>query len=62
MPGRPLVVLSWRPTRDSSLSVPPGTPLLVERPGLAVVPSPSLSQTYSLANTDKTHYRSVNPS
>ncbi|WP_412099107.1 hypothetical protein [Micromonospora ureilytica] len=61
VPGQPLVVLSWRPTRDSSLSVPPGTPLLVERPGLAVVPTPSRSQTYSLANTDKTHYRSISP-
>ncbi|MFG3555487.1 hypothetical protein ACGGAQ_14050 [Micromonospora sp. NPDC047557] len=61
MPGQPLVVLSWRATRDSSLSVPPGTPLLVERPGLVVVPEPARTQTYSLANTDKTHYRSVTP-
>ncbi|WP_425561480.1 hypothetical protein, partial [Micromonospora lupini] len=55
VPGQPLVVLSWRATRDSSLSVPPGTPLLVERPGLVVVPEPARTQTYSLANTDKTH-------
>ncbi|CCH16785.1 hypothetical protein [Micromonospora lupini] len=61
VPGQPLVVLSWRATRDSSLSVPPGTPLLVERPGLVVVPEPARTQTYSLANTDKTHYRSVTP-
>ncbi|MEV4822414.1 hypothetical protein [Micromonospora sp. NPDC049274] len=61
VPGQPLVVLSWRATRDSSLSVPPGTPLLVERPGLVVVPEPAHTQTYSLANTDKTHYRSVTP-
>lgn len=61
VPGQPLVVLSWRATRDSSLSVPPGTPLLVERPGLVVVPEPASTQTYSLANTDKTHYRSVSP-
>ncbi|MET8530151.1 hypothetical protein [Micromonospora sp. NPDC005172] len=61
VPGQPLLVLSWRATRDSSLSVPPGTPLLVERPGLVVVPEPSRTQTYSLANTDKTHYRSVSP-
>ncbi|WP_435821220.1 hypothetical protein [Micromonospora lupini] len=61
VPGQPLVVLSWRATRDSSLSVPPGTPLLVERPGLVVVPEPARTQTYSLADTDKTHYRSVTP-
>ncbi|MGV9211986.1 hypothetical protein ACTFTM_09000 [Micromonospora sp. RB23] len=61
IPNQPLLVLSWRATRDSSLSVPPGTPLLVERPGLVVVPEPSRTQTYSLANTDKTHYRSVSP-
>ncbi|MFC5923145.1 hypothetical protein [Micromonospora vulcania] len=61
VPGQPLLVLSWRATRDSSLSVPPGTPLLVERPGLVVVPAPPRTQTFSLANTDKTHYRSVTP-
>ncbi len=61
VPGQPLVVFSWRATRDSSLSVPPGTPMLVERPGLAVVPEPSRSQTFSLTATDKTHYRSVSP-
>ncbi|PZF90295.1 hypothetical protein, partial [Micromonospora deserti] len=38
VPGQPLVVLSWRANRDSSLSVPPGTPRLVDRPGLVVVP------------------------
>ncbi|MEH1164533.1 hypothetical protein V6V47_04005 [Micromonospora sp. CPCC 205539] len=59
VPGQPLVVLSWRANRDSSLSVPPGTPLLVERPGLAVVPAPERSGTFSLAGPDKTHYRSV---
>ncbi|WP_435205976.1 hypothetical protein [Micromonospora sp. bgisy143] len=61
VPDQPLLVLSWRATRDSSLSVPPGTPLLVERPGLVVVPEPTRTQTFSLANTDKTHYRSVSP-
>ncbi|MFC4021849.1 hypothetical protein ACFOW4_28460 [Micromonospora sp. GCM10011542] len=61
VPGQPLVVLSWRATRDSSLSVPPGTPLLVERPGLAVVPEPTSTRTFSLAGGDKTHYRSVSP-
>ncbi|SIN39621.1 hypothetical protein [Micromonospora cremea] len=61
VPGQPLVVLSWRATRDSSLSVPPGTTLLVERPGLVVIPEPPRTQTFSLAGTDKTHYRSVTP-
>ncbi|MER7893331.1 hypothetical protein ABTX15_26255 [Micromonospora sp. NPDC094482] len=59
VPGQPLVVLSWRANRDSSLSVPPGTPLLVERPGLAVVPEPERAETFSLAGTGKTQYRSV---
>ncbi|MFC3505225.1 hypothetical protein ACFOOK_30280 [Micromonospora krabiensis] len=59
VPGQPLVVLSWRASRDSSLSVPPDTPVLVERPGLAVVPEPERPRTFSVAVTDKTHYRSV---
>jgi hypothetical protein len=61
VPGQPLVVLSWRATRDSALSVPPNTPLLVDRPGLAVVPEPPTTRTFSLAGADKTHYRSVSP-
>jgi hypothetical protein len=59
VPGAPLVVLSWRATRDSSVSVPPGTPRLVDRPGLVVVPRPDRKETFSLANPDKTYYRSV---
>ncbi|MER7440839.1 hypothetical protein [Micromonospora avicenniae] len=59
VPDQPLVVLSWRSTRDSSLSVAPGTPLLVERPGLAVMSEPERPETVSLAGTEKTHYRSV---
>ncbi|MEU5940041.1 hypothetical protein ABZ807_12780 [Micromonospora sp. NPDC047548] len=59
VPGQPLVVLTWRGNRDASLSVPPGTPRLVDRPGLAVVPMPSAKQTFSLAGGEKTHYRSV---
>ncbi|WBB70253.1 hypothetical protein [Micromonospora sp. WMMD812] len=59
VPGRPLVVLSWRASRDTNLAVPPDTPLLVERPGLAVVPQPEHTETFSLAGTEKTHYRSV---
>ncbi|WP_346535748.1 hypothetical protein [Micromonospora sp. DPT] len=59
VPGQPLVVLTWRGTRDTSLSVPPGTPRLVDRPGLAVVPMPAAKQTFSLAGAEKTYYRSV---
>ncbi|MFC8618724.1 hypothetical protein ACFT9M_20245 [Micromonospora purpureochromogenes] len=59
VPGQPLVVLTWRGTRDTSLSVPPGTPRLVDRPGLAVVPMPPARQTFSLAGAEKTYYRSV---
>ncbi|MEH0842047.1 hypothetical protein V6U81_06600 [Micromonospora sp. CPCC 205711] len=59
VPGQPLVVLSWRASRDASLSVPPGTPRLVDRPGLVVVPMPAAKQTFSLATAEKTYYRSA---
>ncbi|MFJ6197067.1 hypothetical protein [Micromonospora sp. NPDC092111] len=59
VPGQPLVVLTWRGNRDASLSVPPGTPRLVDRPGLVVVPMPATKQTFSLATAEKTHYRSI---
>lgn len=59
VPGQSLAVLSWRPTADSSLSTPPDTPRLVDRPGLVVVPAPSRSETFSLAEAEKTHYRSL---
>ncbi len=59
VPGQPLVVLSWRSTRYTSLSVPPGTPRLVDRPGLVVVPQPTSKATFSLAGAEKTYYRSV---
>lgn len=59
VPGQPLVVLTWRGNRDASLSVPPGTPRLVDRPGLVVVPMPAARQTFSLATAEKTHYRSA---
>ncbi|MGW4501471.1 hypothetical protein ACWENR_23000 [Micromonospora sp. NPDC004336] len=61
VPGQPLGVLSWRATRDSSLSTPPDTPRLVDRPGLVVVPMPTRSETFSLAGPEKTHYRSLTP-
>ncbi|MGC4805542.1 hypothetical protein [Micromonospora sp. DT233] len=59
VPGQSLVVLSWRSTRYTSLSVPPGTPRLVDRPGLVVVPQPPSKATFSLAGAEKTYYRSV---
>ncbi|MGC5017669.1 hypothetical protein [Micromonospora sp. DT47] len=59
VPGQPLVVLTWRAARDASLSVPPGTPRLVDRPGLAVVPMPGAKQAFSLATAERTYYRSV---
>ncbi|SCL22166.1 hypothetical protein GA0070624_2477 [Micromonospora rhizosphaerae] len=59
VPGQPLVVLSWRANRDTSLAVPPGTSRLVDRPGLVVVPRPAMKQTFSLAGAGKTSYRSV---
>ncbi|MFC0095967.1 hypothetical protein ACFFKH_00285 [Micromonospora marina] len=58
MPGRPLAVLSWR-TRDASFSAPPGTTRLVDRPGLVVVEHTDRRQTFSLAGTEKTWYRSL---
>nr|WP_231935312.1 hypothetical protein [Micromonospora viridifaciens] len=59
VPGQPVAVLSWRVNRDASFAAPPGTSRLVERPGLVVVPQPDRRQTFSLAGTEKTWYRSV---
>ncbi|MGK5739107.1 hypothetical protein [Micromonospora sp. URMC 103] len=59
VPGHPVVVLSWRATRDTTLSVPPGTPLLLQRPGLVVLAQPARSLTVSLTDAEKTHYRSI---
>lgn len=59
MPGQPLAVLTWRATRDASFAAPPGTSRLVDRPGLVVAPQPATKQTFSLAGTEKTWYRSV---
>lgn len=58
-PDQPLVVLTWRPTTDSSLSVPAGTNRLVDKPGLLVTPRPAKKESFSLATPDKTHYRSL---
>jgi hypothetical protein len=57
--GQPVVVLVWQPDPESTLSVPPGTPRLVDTPGLVVVPKPAQNETFSLSAPDKVHYRSV---
>ncbi|MDG4792330.1 hypothetical protein [Micromonospora sp. WMMD1082] len=59
VPGQPLIVLSWRAAKDTTLSVPPNTTRLVDRPGLVVAPLPERRETFSLAADDKTHYRSA---
>lgn len=59
LPGQPVLVLNWRSNRYSSLSAPPGTPRLVDRPGLVVVPHPTDNATFSLAGAEKSYYRSV---
>ncbi|WP_089153829.1 hypothetical protein [Micromonospora sp. NBS 11-29] len=56
--GQPLAVLTWR-TRDASFAAPPGTTRLVDRPGLVVVEQTDARQTFSLAGTEKTWYRSL---
>ncbi|MFI5834603.1 hypothetical protein ACIA5A_13095 [Micromonospora sp. NPDC051300] len=58
LPGQPLAVLTWR-TRDASFAAPPGTTRLVDRPGLVVVEQTDAKQTFSLAGTEKTWYRSL---
>nr|MDT0656989.1 hypothetical protein [Micromonospora sp. DSM 115978] len=57
--GQPLVVLVWRVSTDSALSVPLGTVRLVDRPGLVVVEKPVERQTFSLSVGDKTTQRQV---
>ncbi|GAB3846853.1 hypothetical protein GCM10029963_27310 [Micromonospora andamanensis] len=52
-------MLSWRATKDTTLSVPPNTTRLVDRPGLVVAPLPERRETFSLAADEKTHYRSA---
>lgn len=62
VPGRSLVALVWRPGPDTTLSLPPGTGKLVDRPGLVVVPKSGKNQTFSLISPEKTYYRSVTDS
>ncbi|MFC0004027.1 hypothetical protein [Micromonospora siamensis] len=59
VPGHPLVVLTWQADLDAPLAVPPGTPRLVDRPGLVVVPQAADRQTFRLTGSGKTYQRSV---
>ncbi|MFD2764733.1 hypothetical protein [Micromonospora eburnea] len=59
VPGQTLAVLSWRANRDTSFAAPPAAALLLDRPGLVVVPQPDRPLTFSLAAPEKTWYRSV---
>jgi hypothetical protein len=57
--ARPVVVLSWRDSPDSSLTLPTGTTRRIDRPGLVVLDKPAERQTLSLITPDKTTQRSV---
>ncbi|MBO4208175.1 hypothetical protein [Micromonospora echinofusca] len=59
VPGRPVVVLAWRPGPDVALAVPPELPRLVDRPGLVVLPAPVEDTTFRLAEPGRTSDRSV---
>ncbi|MDG4785851.1 hypothetical protein O7626_07905 [Micromonospora sp. WMMD1102] len=56
----PVVVLVWTPDPETtSLTVPPNTTRLVDRPGLVVVPKPAERETFRLIGPDKTTDRSA---
>jgi hypothetical protein len=57
--GQPLVVLVWRASTDTALTVPLGTDRLVDRPGLVVVERPPTRQTFTLNTADKSTQRQV---
>lgn len=59
--ARPVVVLTWKNTTDSSLVPPPDTVRRVDRPGLAVLDKPATQATFRLIAPDKTTQRSVSP-
>ncbi|MFC6017121.1 hypothetical protein ACFP2T_13015 [Plantactinospora solaniradicis] len=55
----PVVVLVWEDSPEVSLTLPPGTPRRIDRPGLIVLDKPTSRQTYSLmVSSDKTVQRS----
>ncbi|MBE1488079.1 hypothetical protein H4W31_003717 [Plantactinospora soyae] len=54
----PVVVLVWEDSSESSLTLPPGTPRRIDRPGLVVLDKPTSRQTYSLTHSDETIQRS----
>lgn len=61
VPGRPVVVLVWRDSPESSLSLPPGTVRRVDQPGLVVLDHPEERKSYQLATSERTIHRSVDP-
>lgn len=56
---RPVVVLVWRDSPESSLVLPPDTTRLVDRPGLVVLDKPARRQPVSLIASDETTQRSI---
>lgn len=59
VPGRPVVVLVWRDTAESTLSLPPERARLVDQPGVVVLDHPQEPETYQLATQERTIHRSV---
>jgi len=56
---RPVVVLVWEDTPESSITLPPNTARRIDRPGLIVVDKPASRQTFSLSVDDETTQRSL---
>lgn len=57
--GQPYVVLVWTAGADIRLSLPSGTPAVIEEPGLVVLRKTSGKQTYILSTPYGTHERSL---
>jgi hypothetical protein len=57
--GAPLIVLVWRASTDSALSVPVGTVRRVDRPGLVVAPRPEQRITVTLNTADESIKRTL---
>lgn len=62
VPNRPAVVLVWRDSPESSLSLPPSTSRRVDQPGLVVLDLPEERETYRLVTPERTTSRSVDGS
>jgi hypothetical protein len=57
--GQPYVVLVWTAGADARLSLPSGTPTVIEEPGVVVLRKTSGKQTYILSTPYGTHERSL---